>query len=223
MVAEAEQLMNRTGPLWNQLNNSVVGGIYESNAGFQREAMEQVSRNLARGGGARRVGLQMAQAFQVQEKINRQRTGQLWQAKMGLEQYRVKHAQEVGSYAQAWVNNTSGIRDAFTNATQNLQLFWASTMAPTLAGATTAAASATQQGVLNAGAGIQNSINTKSQAISGAIEGITGAATSYINQYDSGSTAGGVQGWGGGSYSPTTGGSIGAGSNQAQFMGIGSP
>jgi hypothetical protein len=180
MVAEAEQLMNRTGPLWDQLNNSIVGGIYESNAGFQREAMEQVARQLARGGGTRRIGLQMAQAFQVQEKINRQRTGQLWQAKMGLEQYRIAHSKDTMEYAQKWVNNTSGIRDAFTNATQNLQLFWASTMAPTLAGATTAAASATQQGILQASGAMQDANNTRSQAISGALEGITGSATKII-------------------------------------------
>lgn len=214
MVAEAEQLMNRTGPLWNQLNNSVVGGIYESNAGFQREAMEQLSRHLARGGGARRVGLQMAQAFQVQEKINRQRTGQLWQAKMGLEQYRIQHSKDTMSYAQQWVSNQAGIRDAFTNATQNLQLFWASTMAPTLAGSTVAAASATQQGVLDAGAGIQNSINTKSQAIGGAIEGITGAAQAYIGQYST-STASGAGSWSSGSNISIPGGTSNA---QNQFM-----
>lgn len=189
MVAEAEQLMNREGPLWEQLNNSVVGSVYESNAAFQRDAMEQLSRSLAKGGTARRAGLQMAQAFQVQEQINRTRTSQLWQAKMNLEDYRNKYAQEVTSYSQAWVNNHAGIRDAFTNALQNLQLYWSSTMAPTLVGATTAAQSATQQGILNASQGLMDAANTKSQAISGAIEGIIGLGQEALGSYISGSSS----------------------------------
>lgn len=197
MVAEAEQLMNRSGPLWDQLNNSVVGGIYESNAAFERQAMEQVSRAMARGGTARRAGLQMAQAFQVQEQVNRQRTGQLWQAKMGLEEYRTKYAQEVTSYSQAWVSNQAGIRDQFSNALQNLQLFWSSTLAPTLAGSTTAAQGATQQGMLNASQGLYQAQQVKSQAISGAVEGIIGAGKqvvgTYLSQQSPGIATGGGQ------------------------------
>jgi hypothetical protein len=180
MVAEAEQLMNRTGPLWNQLNNTIVGGIYETNAAFERQAMEQLARNMARGGTARRVGLQMAQAFQIQEQINRNRTGQLWQAKLGLEEYRTKYAQQVTSYAQAWVNNHAGIRDSFINSLQNLQMFWASTMAPTLVGATVKAQEATSAGVLNASQGLKDAANTKGQAISGAIEGFVGITNQVI-------------------------------------------
>jgi hypothetical protein len=175
MVAEAEQLMNREGPLWDQLNNSVVGGIYESNAAFQRQAMEEVSRMMARGGTARRVGLQMAQAFQVQEQVNRTRTGQLWQAKMGLEKFRTDYSQQVTSYSQAWVSNQAGIRDSFTNALQNLQLYWSSTMAPTLVGASVGAQQSTQQGVLSAGRGLMDAANTQGQAISGATQGMIGA------------------------------------------------
>jgi len=174
MVAETEQMMNREGPLWDQLNNSVVGGIYESSAAFQRSAMEQVARGMARGGSARRTSVQMAEAMRVQEQVNRQRTGQLWQAKMGLEQYRVSSAQQVTAFAQEWVNNTSGIRDNFTNALQSLQLFWSTTMAPVLAGASVGAQSATQQGVLNAGAGLAAAAATRSNAFSGMADSLGG-------------------------------------------------
>lgn len=180
MVAEAEQLMNREGPLWNQLNNSIVGGIYETNAAFQRQAMEQVARSVARGGTARRVGLGMAQAFQVQEQVNRTRTGQLWQAKMQLEEYRTNYAQQVTNFSQAWVNNEAGVRDSFSNALQNLQMFWSTTMAPTLAGATVNAQSATQRGILNASQGIMDAAGVKSQAISGAINGIIGVGQQIL-------------------------------------------
>jgi len=174
MVAEAEQLMNREGPLWDQLNNSIVGGIYESNATFQRQAMEQVARNLARGGTARRAGLQVAQAMQVQEGINRQRTNQLWQAKLSLEEFRSSYGQQVQSFSQAWVSNHAGIRDAFTTALNNLQMHWASTMAPVLAGATVGAQSATQQGIANASQGAMQAIATSANAMSGAFQSIQG-------------------------------------------------
>jgi len=175
MVAETEQMINREGPLWDQLNNSVVGGIYESSAAFQRSAMEQVSRGMARGGSARRSSIQMAEAMRVQEQVNRQRTGQLWQAKMGLEQYRVTSAQQVTAFAQEWVNNTSGIRDNFTNALQSLQLFWSTTMAPVLAGASVGAQSATQQGIFNAGAGLAAAAATRSNAFAGMADAMGGA------------------------------------------------
>jgi hypothetical protein len=195
MVAEAEQLMNRQGPLWDQLNNSVVGSIYESNAAFQRDSMEQLARTMARGGTARRQGLQMAQAFQIQEKVNRQRTQQLWSAKLGLEKYRTEYAQDVTTYAANWVNNHAGIRDRYTSALTNLQTMWSQTLAPALVGATVGATSSTQQGVLQAGQGLSDAINTRGQAIGGALEGTLGALKVAYNEL-SGSTGGTIAGSG---------------------------
>lgn len=172
MVAEAEQLMNRSGPLWNELNNSVVGSVYESNAAFQRQTMDEVARSVARGGTARRVGMQMVQAFQAQEAINRTRTSQLWQAKMGLEQYRTQYAQQATSYANAWVNNTAGLRDSFTTALNNLQMFWSQTLAPSLVGATVGAQSATQSGILDASQGLYDAIATRSATAQGAFQSL---------------------------------------------------
>lgn len=177
MVAEAEQMMNREGPLWDQLNNSVVGSIYESSAAMQRSALEQLARSVARGGTARRAGLASAEAMRVQEQVNRDRTGQLWQAKMGLEEYRVKSAQQVTAFAQEWVNNASGVRDSFTNALTSLQMFWSQTMAPVLAGATVGAQSATQQGMLNAGAGMVAAAQSRGQAIGGMVDSLAGLGT----------------------------------------------
>jgi hypothetical protein len=174
MVAESEQMMNRQGPLWEQLNSSVVGGIYESSAALQRSAMEQIARGIARGGGARRASLQSVEAMRVQEQVNRQRTGQLWQAKLQLEEYRVASAQQVTSFANDFVNNTAGVRDSFTNALTSLQLFWSQTMAPYLAGATVGAQSATQQGLLNAGAGMNAAIGARGAAMAGMADSLAG-------------------------------------------------
>ena len=183
MVAKAEQLASQRGPFWEQMNNSIVGSIYESNAAFERQAMEKMSRSIARGGSARRTGLLLAQAFQIQENVNRARTGQLWQAKLQLEKYTTEYAQNVTGFAQAWVNNAAGIRDGFTNALQNLQLFWASTLSPTLAGATVDTQSATQQGILDASEGLMKAAQTKGDAISGGIQALVGVGQKLAASY----------------------------------------
>jgi hypothetical protein len=180
MVAEAEQLMNRQGPLWTELNNSVVGSVYASNAAFQRDSMEQLARSLARGGSARRSGVQLAAAFQAQEQINRNRTNQLWASKLQLEEFRMANAQQTTTFAQSWVNNASGIRDSYSNALQNLTMFWSQTMAPTLAGATVGAQSATQQGILSAGQGMVDAMQTRNTAMAGIGKALGGLIESGI-------------------------------------------
>ena len=174
MVAEAEQIMNRSGPAWNALNNSIVGSIYESGAAMHKQQMEQISKNLAQGGSARRIGLQMAQSMQVQENTNRVRTGELWKARAGLEEYRTQNAQNVTSFAQNWVSNSSGIRDSFTANLNQLQLHWSQTMAPQLAASTVGAQTATQEGVLKAGYAMQEANTLKLGAIQGSIGLIQG-------------------------------------------------
>ena len=183
MVAEAEQLQNRTGPLWNQLNNSIVGSIYESSAAGQKDAMENMARQLAKGGTARHLGLQMASAMQIQEQTNRTRTGQLWQAKAQLEEFRVNQVKATTSYAQSWVQNASGIRDSFTANLNELQMHWATTMAPHLATATVGATAATQAGVAEASQGLMSALQAKNMGIQGMIKSISGAASYGIGKY----------------------------------------
>lgn len=175
MVAEANQLMNRQGPLWDELNNSVTGSIYEGAAASQRQQMEEVARMTAQGGNARRAGLAMAQRFKVQEDVNRQRMGQLWQSRMKLEEYRVTASQKNLSYASDWVNNQAGIRDNFTSALTNLRTMWSSQIAPQMI----SAASSSEAGSQRVQAGISqaqmDASAAKGAAISGALESMTGA------------------------------------------------
>lgn len=186
MVAEAEQIMNRKGEAWNQLNNSIVGSIYESGAAMHKQQLEMISKNMAQGGSTRRVGLQMAQAMQVQENTNRVRTGELWQAKAQLEEFRTQNAQQVSNFSQQWVNNQAGIRDAFTASLNQLQLHWSETMAPTLAAATVGAQSATQQGVLKASGGLNAALQTKMGAIQSGIGMIGNLADGVIGSFSEG-------------------------------------
>jgi hypothetical protein len=178
MVAEANQLMNREGPMWNELNNSVVGSVYEGAAALQRQQMEEISRMQAAGGNARHAGLAMAQRFQVQENVNRQRTSQLWQSRMALEQYRTQAAQRNISYAQAWVDNQSGIRDSFTAALTNLRTFWSQTIPGVAIPASARATAATQQATQAGYQGLMEATQARGNAIGGAIEGLTGTLSS---------------------------------------------
>ncbi len=174
MVAEAEQLQNREGKLWNQLNNSIVGGIYESSAAMHKQQMEQIAKNMAQGGSARRMGLQMAQVMQVQEGINRSRTSSLWQAKAGLEQYRADRVTEVTNFSQDWVNNQAGIQDAFVANLNQIQMHWAKTLPPTLISASLGAQNMAQQGILDASQGMMTALQTKNDGIMGMIDSISG-------------------------------------------------
>lgn len=164
-VAEAEQLMSRTGPLWEELNNSITGGIYHAAAASQKEMMSQLSRDLAAGGYARNAGMRIAQAMRVQERVNTERTNQLWQAKTTLEQTRVGMAAQMQDMAQAWVENQAGIRDAYTNALTNLETFWSKVMPPNLLAAQVQSQGQMANNIFNAGQNMAHAVDVKYNAI----------------------------------------------------------
>lgn len=177
MVAESEQLVNKEGPLWDQLNNSITGGIFEGAAVSQRQMMEQLSREMAKGGTARNQGLRMAQAMRMQEDINRQRSGQLWQAKLSLEQWVKDNAMNVQNMSAAWVNNHAGIRDNYSNALTNMQTFWSKVMPANLMAAQSATQQTMANNVYNAGNNLMNAVNTKYSAIINGTNAIVGGIT----------------------------------------------
>ena len=175
MVAEANQLMNREGPLWNELNNSIVGSVYEGAASMQRQQMEEISRMMARGGNAKAMGQTMAQRFKVQEDVNRMRTTQLWQSRMALDQWRTQAVQSNLSFANAWVDNQAGIRDTYQAALANTRTFWSSTIPAAAMGAQAQVTGSTQKAMGQSYDAVMSAQGTKFNAIMGAVEGITGA------------------------------------------------
>lgn len=123
LTAEADQLIRREGPLWDELNKSVVGSIYEQTGALQRETMRTISDNLAKGGTARRAGLAAIEAMRAQENINRQRTEALWQSSMAVEQWTRDNASKVMQMNQDYVNNLGGIRDSYNQMMTNITMF----------------------------------------------------------------------------------------------------
>lgn len=197
LVAESEQLLNRRGRLWEEMNNSIVGGIYESSAALHRQAMEELSRDVARGGSARNRAMATAQRFQVQESINKQRTGALWQSKLAMEQWVRANAASVQNFAQAWTQNQSGIRDTFTANLTNLTTFWTQAMAPGLVAAQVSSQTATQQGILATQEMFGEAAKTKSNMYAGyaaAIKGVGAAVSGVLAAAPSSAAPSGAEG-----------------------------
>jgi len=132
LVGESADLLNRDGPAWDRLMQSTIGSINEGAATMQREMSEQISRDMARGGTARRQGLATAQRLQAAESVHRMRTQQTWQAKLGIEDYVRKNAMNTQIFAQAWTANHEGVRDQVTNAMSNLTTMWTMNALPTV-------------------------------------------------------------------------------------------
>ena len=59
-TAEAEQLLNREGKMWDELNNSVYGVIAEGSSQQWREDLRSIKNQAAKGGSARNVARQEA-------------------------------------------------------------------------------------------------------------------------------------------------------------------
>lgn len=130
LTAEADQLVRREGPLWEEMNESVLGGIYEGAAALQREQMKLISDNMARGGTARRQGLAAIQQMRAAESNNRQRQQALWQGKLALDQWSRNNARTQLAFNQAWVNNHEGVRDKFSDTMTSLSQFYGRTIMP---------------------------------------------------------------------------------------------
>jgi hypothetical protein len=201
MVGEAVQLGNREGEMWDMLNNSATGGVMAGAARVQRAAMEQISRSIARGGSARRAGFAMAQKMMATEQNNRLLTEGLWEARQNLENTRTNIMQGNISYAMAWVDNQSGIRDTYVNSLTSLRTFW-SGMAPALLSANTAAAGQAHLANSTATDALMESATTRANAISGASQYIGGAIQKYGGQIKAAGTAAEASGAGTPLYGP---------------------
>jgi hypothetical protein len=174
MTAEADQLLRREGPLWESLETSVLGGIYEGAAALSRENAEQINRMVARGGNARRQGVAAALKIRAQEKVNSERVGALRQANMALNLWARDNARNQLAFNQAWTDNVGGIRDTFNNAITQVSQFYAQTIMPTLQSGLNAAAA-------NSGA-VASQANTSASSSGKLVAGLSGILGAYVAQ-----------------------------------------
>jgi len=109
-TAEAEQLLNREGPMWDQLSNSTYGIISEGAATQWREDLRTIKNNSAKGGSARRTALAEAQQMHAQEQSNQMKVQQTWKANFVLFDVVRANADAVQKGNYDFMNNLPGIR-----------------------------------------------------------------------------------------------------------------
>lgn len=122
-VAEANQLVNREGKLWDQLNQSITGQIYEGAALQLRDTLRQLKNNMAKGGTARRAAQNEFTIIQANERAIQMRTKEAWQANLKLHDHINQNVDRVLQNSQAFVENLPMLNASYRDAMQkNAQL-----------------------------------------------------------------------------------------------------
>jgi hypothetical protein len=115
-LAEAEQLMAREGPLYDELIKNTQLPIIEGAGVAARENTEAIRRAMAKGGSARREAFGAIQQMRQQEAINMQRGQALAQNRFKIDRWARENARSVVEFADNWAANTAGIRESYQSA-----------------------------------------------------------------------------------------------------------
>ncbi len=116
MMAESEQMLNRTGPLYDEMIKSTQLPIIEGAAAAARENTENIRQAMARGGAARTAAFAAVQKIRAQDQINMQKGQALAQAHMNLDMWARDNAKNVINFATNWAQNQAGIRESYQKA-----------------------------------------------------------------------------------------------------------
>lgn len=116
MMAESEQLLHRTGPLYDEMVRSTQLPIIEGAAAAARENTENIRTAMARGGAARSAAFAAIQKIRSQEQINAAKGQALSQAHMNLNMWARDNAKNVINFATNWAQNQAGVRSEFNRA-----------------------------------------------------------------------------------------------------------
>lgn len=130
LTAQADQLARGEGELYNELQQSILGPVYEGSAAILRESAEDLRKQVARGGSARRQGLAQALELRNREAVNRDRMNAVWNANLTLKQWAIQNAKSQLTFNQGWSQNLAGVRDAFNNTMNTLNQFYANVLLP---------------------------------------------------------------------------------------------
>lgn len=119
MMAESEQLLSRSGPLYDEMIQSTQLPIIEGAAAAARENTENLRQAMAKGGSARRGAFEAIAKIRAQDQINVQKGQALAQAHMNLDMWARDNAKNVINFAQGWSSNLAGIREQYQTAMDN--------------------------------------------------------------------------------------------------------
>lgn len=113
LTAEAEQMVAREGPLWEEMMKNQQLPIIEGAAAMARSNAEEIRRAMARGGAARRDAFEAVQRIRSQERINTQRIQQLTELRTKMDFWARDNARTTLEFGQNWAGNLGGIRESF--------------------------------------------------------------------------------------------------------------
>ena len=116
LQGEAEQLIAREGPLYDEMLNNIQLPIIEGNAAVARENADELGRAMARGGSARRNAFESIQKIRAQERQNSQKVQQLSQARFALDRWSRENAKTQLEFGQSWASNLAGVRESYQSA-----------------------------------------------------------------------------------------------------------
>ena len=118
-VAESEQLLNREGPLWDRLENSVLGTIHEGAALQLRDSTRRLRNDMAKGGTARRTALNEARQMIVDQNAMSMRVKQTWEANIRLNEYVQQNFERVRDGSMKFTDALPGLNDAYRTSMLN--------------------------------------------------------------------------------------------------------
>lgn len=116
LTGEAEQLLAREGPLYNEMLNNLQLPIIEGSAAVARENAAQLKKAMARGGSARREALQAVQQIRSRERVNSNKIQQLSNVRFQLDKWARQNARTTLKFGQEWASNLGGIREEYNRA-----------------------------------------------------------------------------------------------------------
>lgn len=121
-MAEAEQLVNREGPMWDELENSTYGVIAEGVGRQYRDEIRELKNRAASGSktGARNLAREEASFLMAQEKKNQQRTKMTFDANLQLFDLVRKNQADAMDMSYKLVDNLPEMRAAYSNTMSSL-------------------------------------------------------------------------------------------------------
>jgi len=146
LTQEAIQLVERSGPLWDEFKNSVFGAVTDQVAAASRAMGEEMRGMIAKGGDARNMAQNMAIKMRGQVELNRASMQNLREGMMQLNVWARDNAKSQLAFNQLWVNGLPLTNSGYVSAMNGLMSTYATSILPQIAGA--------------AGTSLQASMNT---------------------------------------------------------------
>jgi len=116
LTAEAEQLVAREGPLWNEMIKNTQLPIIEGLGAASRENAEAIRKAVQKGGSARREAMSAMVKMQEQSKINSMRVKQISESRVALDKWARENARTQLEFNENWASNVAGVRESYNSA-----------------------------------------------------------------------------------------------------------